>query len=189
MILINYTKIEDAFDFPIPLIKKDGVNFSFSGIKTHAAKIWNAHNIKDKYLQGKLAYSLQKSIVNSLSRQCKKALKSTNYKNLVIAGGVSANTCLRKSLHTLMTEFGGRACFPRHEYCTDNGAMIAYAGYLYYMAGIIDTDLSINVDRSKKLALALLVLILDISWRKLSQTFCIRFSVLFLISLITTVSY
>ena len=140
-----YESPQDFFPFPLPLSKKTGFDFSFSGIKTHAANLWSKLLIKDLNAQKKLAYSLQKAIVDSLVMQSKKALKATNYKALAVAGGVSANKFLRVSLHKLMEEEGGKAYFPKSEYCTDNGAMIAYAGYLYMQKNQIDKDLAINV--------------------------------------------
>jgi len=72
-------------------------------------------------------------VVDTLAIKCKRAIKQTGHKALVVAGGVSANLALREKLAELMKSFNGQVYYPRHEYCTDNGAMIAYAGYCHFI--------------------------------------------------------
>lgn len=114
--------------FPRPMTDRPGLDFSFSGLKTFAAnrvaKITD--NIQDK---ANIAQAFQDAVVDTLAIKCKRALKQTNRKRLVVAGGVSANLVLREKLANLMSQFNGEVFYPRQEYCTDNGAMIAYAGF------------------------------------------------------------
>lgn len=116
------------FQFPRPLTDRPGVDFSFSGLKTFAL---NTFNTSEKTEQDKadIAYSFQEAVVDTLFIKCKRALKQTGLKKLVIAGGVGANQALRARLKTLEQNDGVRVYYPRPEFCTDNGAMIAYAGY------------------------------------------------------------
>ena len=120
--------------FPRPMTDRPGLDFSFSGLKTFAA---NRVFAADDSVQAKanIAQAFQDAVVDTLLIKCKRALKQTRRERLVVAGGVSANTELREKLARLMTEIGGEVFYPRHEYCTDNGAMIAYAGYCRFMQG------------------------------------------------------
>lgn len=117
--------------FPRPMTDRPGLDFSFSGLKTFAA---NRFMTADRTPQAKanIAQAFQQAIVDTLLIKCKRALKQTARKRLVVAGGVSANLLLRQKLAELMSNLGGQAYYPRQEYCTDNGAMIAYAGYCRY---------------------------------------------------------
>ena len=118
--------------FPRPMTDRPGLDFSFSGLKTFAA---NKITASDGSEQSKadIARAFQEAVVDTLSIKCKRALKQTGRKSLVVAGGVSANTSLREKLFQLMNEMEGKVYYPRHEYCTDNGAMIAYAGYCHFV--------------------------------------------------------
>ncbi len=116
------------FHFPRPLTEKPGLNFSFSGLKTHAMNTLKAtaQSPQDK---ADVAYAFQEAVVDTLFIKCKRAIKATGLTRLVIAGGVSANQVLRAKLQEF-TELQNIAVFyPRVEFCTDNGAMIAFAGY------------------------------------------------------------
>ncbi|MEO9946972.1 tRNA (adenosine(37)-N6)-threonylcarbamoyltransferase complex transferase subunit TsaD [Paraglaciecola sp.] len=115
------------YAFPRPMTTRPGLDFSFSGLKTFTA---NTIRDSDGSAQSKanIAYAFQEAVVDTLAIKCKRALKQTGIKRLVIAGGVSANTQLRQQLATMMKNIKGEVFYPRLEFCTDNGAMIAYAG-------------------------------------------------------------
>jgi N6-L-threonylcarbamoyladenine synthase len=122
------------YEFPRPMTSKPGLGFSFSGLKTHAA---NTIRQSDGSAQAhaNIAYAFQEAVVDTLAIKCKRALKHTGLKRLVIAGGVSANKQLRQQLKVMMDSIKGEVFYPRFEYCTDNGAMIAYAGLQRLKAG------------------------------------------------------
>lgn len=130
------------FVFPRPMTNRPGMDFSFSGLKTFAANTVRA-NDNDEQTRADIAYAFQEAVVDTLAIKCKRALKETGYKRLVIAGGVSANTSLRKELEATMKKVGGEVFYPRTEFCTDNGAMIAYAGMQRLKSGE-KTDLSVT---------------------------------------------
>ncbi|MBV1909920.1 MAG: tRNA (adenosine(37)-N6)-threonylcarbamoyltransferase complex transferase subunit TsaD [Kangiellaceae bacterium] len=117
--------------FPRPMTDRPGLDFSFSGLKTFAA---NKIAACDGSVQSKadIARAFQEAVVDTLAIKCKRAVKQTNHKSLVVAGGVSANVSLREKLAELMKQSGGEVFYPRTEYCTDNGAMIAYAGFCHF---------------------------------------------------------
>lgn len=115
------------FTFPRPMTDRPGLDFSFSGLKTFAANTIRA-NGDDEQTRADIAYAFQEAVVDTLAIKCKRALKQTGFKRLVIAGGVSANKHLREQLEVMMTKMNGEVFYPRTEFCTDNGAMIAYAG-------------------------------------------------------------
>jgi N6-L-threonylcarbamoyladenine synthase len=130
--------------FPRPMLDRPGLDFSFSGLKTHALTVWNQSK-KDEFARSLIAKSFQDAVVETLTSKCKRALEKTNYKRLVVAGGVGANRALRSALHKLLQVLGGNVYFPKIEYCTDNGAMVAYTGCLHLLEGKKDLDQSINV--------------------------------------------
>ncbi len=126
------------FRFPRPMADKAHLDFSFSGLKTHAMVTYKALLAKGEDNEGMradIAAAFQDAAVDTLLIKCKRALAQTGLKQLVVAGGVSANRLLRQNLQQFMQQQGGKVFFPRLEYCTDNGAMIAYAGYLRLQAG------------------------------------------------------
>lgn len=117
----------DAFDFPRPMINKPGLDFSFSGLKTAVML-----QVRESEAQGTLerdradiAASFQQAIVETLVKRSIKAARQEGLQNIIIAGGVGANTLLREML---AERFSGRVHYPRPAFCTDNGAMIAFAG-------------------------------------------------------------
>jgi N6-L-threonylcarbamoyladenine synthase len=130
--------------FPRPMIDRPGLDFSFSGLKTHALSVWNS-SLKDDVSRMAIAQAFQSAVVEVLSIKCKRAMKAMNTNVLVVAGGVSANKTLRKAITIMMQELGGKALFPKLDYCTDNGAMVAYAGYLHFKIGREDSNLGIEV--------------------------------------------
>ena len=122
------------YKFPRPMTTKPGLDFSFSGLKTFAANTIRASDGSEQ-THANIAYAFQEAVVDTLAIKCKRALKHTNLKRLVIAGGVSANKQLRDDLAVMMKSIKGEVFYPRLEFCTDNGAMIAYAGLQRLKAG------------------------------------------------------
>ena len=131
------------YKFPRPMTDRPGLDFSFSGLKTSAANVI-AKEGSSAQVQADIAASFQQAVVDTLVIKCERALQQTGYKRLVIAGGVSANTSLREQLAALLKRRGGAVYYPRKEFCTDNGAMIALAGY-YRLAAGQQQDLTIGV--------------------------------------------
>lgn len=122
------------FTFPRPMTDRPGCDFSFSGLKTAAINTWRkleptAENRAD------MARAFEEAVVETLAIKCRRALRATRLKRLVVAGGVGANRRLRERLRELAAESGGQVHYPRLEFCTDNGAMIAYAGWRRLAAG------------------------------------------------------
>ena len=126
--------IAGRFNFPRPMTTKPGLDFSFSGLKTFAANTIHAEG-NDPQTQADIALAFQDAVIDTVAIKCKRALKQTGLKRLVVAGGVSANQSLREQLAVLMQSLGGQVFYPRSEFCTDNGAMIAYAGMQRLKAG------------------------------------------------------
>lgn len=124
----------DRFKFPRPMTDRPGLDFSFSGLKTFTMNTLNATE-KTAQDNADVAYAFQKATAETLSIKCKRALQKTGLKTLVIAGGVSANKQIRAELLKMVKKEGAKLSFPRLEFCTDNGAMIAYAGCQRLLAG------------------------------------------------------
>jgi len=123
------------FKFPRPMTDRPGLDFSFSGLKTFAANTI-AKEEQTEQTKADIAYAFQEAVVDTLAIKCRRALEQCNLNRLVIAGGVSANTSLRQKLDGLTAKLGGKVYYPRPEFCTDNGAMIAYAGMQRLKAGV-----------------------------------------------------
>jgi N6-L-threonylcarbamoyladenine synthase len=132
------------FHFPRPMIDRPGLDFSFSGLKTFALHTVETQG-QDAQTKADIARAFEDAVVDSLTIKCRRALQATGYRTLVIAGGVGANKALRRSLQALCTQQDAALFFPPTEFCTDNGAMIAYAGCQRLMAGESD-GLSVTVD-------------------------------------------
>ncbi len=126
--------------FPRPMIDRPGLDFSFSGLKTFALNTINRLSPLDDQKKAEIALAFEQAVVDTLRIKCKRALELTGYKSLVVAGGVGANQRLRAVLQNLLVDLQGRVYFPALEYCTDNGAMIAYAGGLRMAAGLRDDE-------------------------------------------------
>ena len=122
----------DRFALPRPL-KNQGLDFSFSGLKTatrHTIEAErSADGLLDERTRADIAASFQAAVVDTLTGKCRQALEATSLDKLVIAGGVGANRRLRASLAALGQRIGARVYYPKPALCTDNGAMIAYAGW------------------------------------------------------------
>jgi N6-L-threonylcarbamoyladenine synthase len=131
----------ERFALPRPL-KNQGLDFSFSGLKTAARlAIDGARGARadlDAQTRADVAASFQAAAVDTLAGKCRRALHASGLERLVIAGGVGANKLLRASLSALGREIGVRVYYPRPALCTDNGAMIAYAGWRRHTAAARD---------------------------------------------------
>ncbi|GAA6135602.1 tRNA (adenosine(37)-N6)-threonylcarbamoyltransferase complex transferase subunit TsaD [Oceaniserpentilla sp. 4NH20-0058] len=134
---------QGRFKFPRPMTDRPGLDFSFSGLKTFArntiVKCQDESGLTEQD-KADIALAFEQAAVDTLSIKCKRALEQTGRKRLVIAGGVSANKYLREKLHGLMNKLNGEVFYPRPEFCTDNGAMIAYAGCQRMKAGQKDGE-------------------------------------------------
>jgi N6-L-threonylcarbamoyladenine synthase len=119
----------DAFVFPRPMLDRPGLDFSFSGLKTAALVALRGRELTDA-TRADVARGFEDAVVETLAEKCRRALKASGHRRLVIAGGVGANRRLRARLAEVVREFGAELYFPRTEFCTDNGAMIALAGCL-----------------------------------------------------------
>jgi N6-L-threonylcarbamoyladenine synthase len=122
------------FHFPRPMTNRPGLDFSFSGLKTFAVNTLAEHttgkDTPDQQTRADIARAFEDAVVDTMAIKCKRAILHTGYKQLVMAGGVSANQALRTRLQTLANKEGFKVFYPRAEFCTDNGAMIAFAGWL-----------------------------------------------------------
>ena len=126
------------FTFPRPMTDRPGLDFSFSGLKTFTLNTWlqcREAGDQSEQTRADVALAFQQAVVDTLTIKCRRALKQTGLNSLVIAGGVSANQALRQSLEKMLGEFKGRVFYARPRFCTDNGAMIAYAGCQRLLAG------------------------------------------------------
>ena len=126
------------FDFPRPMVNRPGLDFSFSGLKTFTLNTVNdcrAGGVLSETDRNDIAAAFQDAVVDTLTIKCLRALKQEGLSRLVIAGGVSANTLLRERLEAKLAKIGAQVYYPRPAYCTDNGAMIAYAGACRLLAG------------------------------------------------------
>lgn len=122
------------FHFPRPMTEKAGLDFSFSGLKTAVVRAIAGRSL-DAQTIADVALEFEQAAIATLAIKCRRALDQTGHKRLVVAGGVSANHLLRKELGKLAAALGAKVYYPRPEFCTDNGAMIAYAGALRLAAG------------------------------------------------------
>ena len=113
-----------VYDFPRPMVNRPGLDFSFSGLKTAALNAWHNSN-KSAQAKADIALAFETAAVDTLLIKCKRALKQTGHQRLVVAGGVSANKSLRTALNAMKNK---QVFYPQMQFCSDNGAMIAFAG-------------------------------------------------------------
>lgn len=130
------------FKFPRPMTDRPGLDMSFSGLKTFTANTIAA-NGDDEQTRADIALAFEEAVCDTLAIKCRRALEQTGFKRIVIAGGVSANKRLRAELAKLANKVGGEVYYPRTEFCTDNGAMIAFAGMQRLKNGEV-ADLSVQ---------------------------------------------
>ncbi|MCD9029988.1 tRNA (adenosine(37)-N6)-threonylcarbamoyltransferase complex transferase subunit TsaD [Luteimonas sp. BDR2-5] len=123
-----------AFAFPRPMTNRPGLDFSFSGLKTQVLLAWQGSD-RSEATRADIARGFEDAVVDTLAIKCARALDAAGCDTLVVAGGVGANRQLRAKLQADARRRAGRVCFPRPALCTDNGAMIAFAGALRLEAG------------------------------------------------------
>ncbi len=136
------------FKFPRPMVDRPGLDMSFSGLKTFCLNTISACKGDGELAaqdQADICHAFEDAVVETLVIKCRRALEQTGLKTLVMAGGVSANRKLRARLAEALEKKGVRVYYPRPEYCTDNGAMIAYAGALRLLHGEHQRSLSVTV--------------------------------------------
>jgi N6-L-threonylcarbamoyladenine synthase len=131
------------FELPRPMCDRPGLEFSFSGLKTHVMNIINS-NPGDEQTKADIARGFEEAVVDVMAIKCRRALKQSGFKRLVISGGVGANKRLRARLAEMGESMGVNVYYPRIQFCTDNGAMIALAGYLRLKHGDVQQDLKIQ---------------------------------------------
>lgn len=138
---------EARFVFPRPMCDRPGLDMSFSGLKTYCLNTileCKKQNIYDEQCKADIAYAFQKAVVETLVIKCRRAIEQTQTKRLVIAGGVGANKFLRERLGEECKKRGVDLYYPRIEFCTDNGAMIAYAGCQRLLSGHYLKDIKVK---------------------------------------------
>ena len=134
----------DRFRFPRPMTNRPGLDFSFSGLKTYTLNTLHDLDVVTDQDKADIAHAFQAAVIDTIRIKCQRALEYSGLSTLVIAGGVSANIELRNTLQTMGDESGCNIYYPEPGLCTDNGAMIAYAGFERLKRGQTE-QLSINV--------------------------------------------
>ena len=141
--LANLAKKGDKnrFTFPKPMTDRPGLDFSFSGLKTYARNTF----IDFPNEKANIAKAFEVAATETLTIKCKRAIKQTGFKTLVVSGGVSANISLRESLDQMGVENNVKVFYPALNFCTDNGAMIALAGHYRFLAGQSNDNYEISI--------------------------------------------
>lgn len=124
----------ERFRFPRPMMNRPGLDFSFSGLKTYALNTWHKFG-DDHQTKADIARAFEDAVIDTLAKKCLRAIKQTQHNRLIMAGGVSANEKLRSQMKAFAKVHEFEVYYPRPIFCTDNGAMIAYAGCLRLLAG------------------------------------------------------
>ena len=132
------------YKLPRPMMHSGDLDFSFSGLKTAVLTLVRQSELNEQ-TRADIAYATQEAIVDVLTHKARAALTKTGLSQLVVAGGVGANQMLRSRLTTEIGKRGGRVFYPDLEFCTDNGAMIAFAGALRLAQQQGDKDYRFNV--------------------------------------------
>ncbi len=128
----------DRYKFPRPMVDRPGLDMSFSGLKTYTLNTWQKakqDNDATEQTKADICRAFELAVADTLAIKCKRALEQEGLNRLVVSGGVSANREIRSKLDQLMAKRRGEVFYPRLEFCTDNGAMIAYAGAQRLLAG------------------------------------------------------
>ncbi len=123
-----------AYQFPRPMTNRPGLDFSFSGLKTFAMNTL-ASSGKTAQDKADIARAFEEAVAETIGIKCRRALQQTGLQRLLVAGGVSANRQIRETLTAMTGQMRAEIFFPRLDFCTDNGAMIAYAGWQRLRAG------------------------------------------------------
>lgn len=130
--------VTERYKFPRPMVDRPGLDMSFSGLKTFTLNTWQKA-IKDndatEQIKADICRAFELAVADTLTIKCKRALEQEGLNRLVVSGGVSANREIRSKLDALMKKRKGEVFYPRLEFCTDNGAMIAFAGAQRLAAG------------------------------------------------------
>lgn len=132
---------EGAHVFPRPMTNRPGLDFSFSGLKTFALNTWHDSE-QTEQAKADIALAFQTAAVETLVIKCRRALKQSGHKRLVVAGGVSANKSLRSALDAIPKV---QVYYPQLQFCSDNGAMIAFAGAMRHQAMTLEAEATFNV--------------------------------------------
>ena len=130
--------IAGRFAFSRPMTDRPGLDFSFSGLKTQVLLAWQQSDQSDQ-TRADVARGFEEAVTETLAIKCERALAHTGHRTLIVAGGVGANRRLRERLADMACRRKVQVSFPRPEFCTDNGAMIAFAGALRLQAGQHET--------------------------------------------------
>ncbi|MEJ2386866.1 MAG: tRNA (adenosine(37)-N6)-threonylcarbamoyltransferase complex transferase subunit TsaD [Chromatiaceae bacterium] len=128
----------ERFRFPRPMTDRPGLDFSFSGLKTFTLNTLGEEMARPDWAEqtrSDIARAFEEAVVDTLVIKCRRAVRQRGCKRLVLAGGVSANRRLRERVDRMMSAEGGQSHYPRPVFCTDNGAMIAFAGWQRLRAG------------------------------------------------------
>ena len=136
----KYSKLNLNF----PIIDSTTFDFSFSGLKSHIFRFVKENEI-NYFTRNELSYKLQDFIFENIVSKCIFAVKQTGIKKIVVGGGVASNKFLRNKLFNSLSNLGIKVYFPDLEYCTDNGAMVAFNGFLKYKKNLFDKTFSINI--------------------------------------------
>jgi len=126
--------VPGRYRFARPMTDRPGLDFSFSGLKTQVLLAWQGSD-QSEQTRADIARGFEDAVVETLAIKCERALDASGHDTLIVAGGVGANAHLRERLHAMTAARGARVCFPPPALCTDNGAMIAFAGALRLEAG------------------------------------------------------
>ncbi|MGB4813014.1 MAG: tRNA (adenosine(37)-N6)-threonylcarbamoyltransferase complex transferase subunit TsaD [Methylophilaceae bacterium] len=127
-LLSNSNQNKPRFKLPRPLLNSGDLNFSFSGLKTAVLTLVNTHATLDEQTKADIAWEFQEAVTEVLTSKCMAALRETGLDHLIVSGGVGANAKLREKLNVATKRKLCGVSYPRLEFCTDNGAMIAFAG-------------------------------------------------------------
>jgi len=129
------------YRFPRPMTDRPGLDFSFSGLKTFALNAWKQVQVEREdreQARADIARAFEEAVVETLLIKCRRAVEAAGAERLIMAGGVSANRRLRARMDEQMSRRGVAVFYPRAELCTDNGAMIAFAGHERLVAGQLE---------------------------------------------------
>jgi N6-L-threonylcarbamoyladenine synthase len=132
------------YAFPRPMMQHPGLDMSFSGLKTAVRQKVESVAQRDATFVADISASFEQAVVDVLVGKAKRAFGQTGYKDWVLAGGVAANQPIRQALHDTASAYGARLHVPRPDYCTDNGAMVAYLGWRRLQAGQVGDQGSIQ---------------------------------------------
>jgi len=142
--LSHSTHGKPRFKLPRPLLNSGDLNFSFSGLKTAVLTLANTHTDLDLQTKADIAWEFQEAVTEVLTTKCMAALRETGLDNLIVSGGVGANSKLREKLNAATKRKLCKVSYPRLEFCTDNGAMIAFAGAMRFSAMRLQAMQNIN---------------------------------------------